>query len=390
MSISNITQAQTAYGAPDTNQNQPTLKEADGVLLVSNGRTEHPLQNEHCKPCYTVFQDIQTQAEKGGPDSQDLLKRAQAQMESLQSAQINELSAKSGTVLTYAAPNTEASQVNLSTDARMRAANVARLQPEKPVLVDTTPKAQPPAPAAESSGQRESTGEMPTTDGAPNTAAARSESSSETHGPGDGHGHGSGDEAKTPTSGHPKGDHDLSEADLEEIRDLQKRDAEVRAHEHAHKNAAGSHGGAISLSYRQGPDGKRYAVEGEVPVDLSAVSDDPEATVAKMQQIQRAALAPAEPSSADRRVAAKAASKAAKARKEIAEEAIQKENPLKSKSKSNKAEDTGDEASTSEVSTEQTTERSEATDTQGTQPKVEPKASNQASEVSERAVLAQN
>ena len=150
---------------------------------------------------------------------------------------------------------------------------------------------------------------MPTTDAVPNAAAAQSEGPSETHGPGDGHGHGSGDESHTPTSEHAKRDHDLSEADLEEIRELQQRDAEVRAHEHAHKNAAGSHGGAISLSYRQGPDGKRYAVEGEVPVDLSAVSDDPEATVAKMQQIQRAALAPAEPSSADRRVAAKAASK---------------------------------------------------------------------------------
>ena len=190
--------------------------------MVSNGRTEHPLQNEHCKPCYTVFQDIQTQAENGGPDSKDLLKRAQAQMESLQSAQINELSAKSSTVMTYAAPNTEASQVKLSTDARMRAANVARLQPEKPVLVDTTPPSPPPSPAPESSGQRESAGEMPTTDAVPNAAAAQSEGPSETHGPGDGHGHGSGDESHTPTSEHAKRDHDLSEADLEEIRELQQ------------------------------------------------------------------------------------------------------------------------------------------------------------------------
>ena len=45
-----------------------------------------------------------------------------------------------------------------------------------------------------------------------------------THGPGDGHGHGSGDESHTPTSEHAS-DHDLSEADLEEIRELQQRDA---------------------------------------------------------------------------------------------------------------------------------------------------------------------
>ena len=130
----------------------------------------------------------------------------------------------------------------------------------------------------------------------------------------------------------PGGQHkDLTEADLEEIQKLSARDAEVRAHEQAHKSAAGSHGGAISLSYKQGPDGKRYAVEGEVPVDMSSVSGDPEATLAKMRQIQRAALAPAEPSSADRRVAARAAQKAAKAQREIMKGEDPKENPLKEK-----------------------------------------------------------
>ncbi len=77
-------------------------------------------------------------------------------------------------------------------------------------------------------------------------------------------------------------------------------------HEQAHKAAAGPHGGPISFSFTTGPDGKRYAVEGEVPIDVSPVEGDPEATVRKMQQVRSAALAPAEPSVADRQVAARA------------------------------------------------------------------------------------
>ncbi|MEM6357195.1 MAG: putative metalloprotease CJM1_0395 family protein, partial [Pseudomonadota bacterium] len=42
---------------------------------------------------------------------------------------------------------------------------------------------------------------------------------------------------------------------------------------------------------------------GSVSIDVSPVPGDPEATIAKMQQVKAAALAPAEPSSADRRVA---------------------------------------------------------------------------------------
>ena len=113
------------------------------------------------------------------------------------------------------------------------------------------------------------------------------------------------------------GGEDLSQEDLEQIRELEKRDAEVRAHEMAHKGAAGSHGGSISYTYQTGPDGKKYAIGGEVPVDISPVSGDPQATIAKMQTIRRAALAPADPSSADRRIAAKASQMVVKAQAEL-------------------------------------------------------------------------
>jgi len=109
------------------------------------------------------------------------------------------------------------------------------------------------------------------------------------------------------------------------VTQLAARDREVRAHEQAHKAAGGQHTGAISLSYTTGPDGKRYATSGEVPVDLSPVPGDPEATVQKLDQIARAALAPADPSSADRRVAARAARLARKAQREVLEDAMRQE-----------------------------------------------------------------
>ena len=48
-----------------------------------------------------------------------------------------------------------------------------------------------------------------------------------------------------------------------------------------------------------------YATTGEVSVDTSAIPNDPEASIEKMRTVIAAALAPAEPSSQDRQVAAK-------------------------------------------------------------------------------------
>jgi hypothetical protein len=90
------------------------------------------------------------------------------------------------------------------------------------------------------------------------------------------------------------------------ISELQARDAEVRAHEAAHMSAGGSAAGIASFEYQQGPDGKLYAVGGEVPIDLSS-NGDPRATQAKMQRVLAAALAPANPSPQDIKVATTAA-----------------------------------------------------------------------------------
>lgn len=101
------------------------------------------------------------------------------------------------------------------------------------------------------------------------------------------------------------------------IVDLRQRDAEVRRHEAAHASAGGQFAGAPSFQFTKGPDGRSYAVSGEVPIDLSPVPDDPQATIQKMRQVKRAALAPANPSAADRGVAASADQQALAAQLEL-------------------------------------------------------------------------
>ena len=69
--------------------------------------------------------------------------------------------------------------------------------------------------------------------------------------------------------------------------------------------------------YEKGPDGQLYAVGGEVQIDTSKESDDPAANLRKAEKIQRAALAPQDPSTQDRKVAAEARAMAAEAQAEL-------------------------------------------------------------------------
>lgn len=115
-------------------------------------------------------------------------------------------------------------------------------------------------------------------------------------------------------------------AEQQELRELQARDREVRAHEQAHAAVGGQYASAPSYTYERGPDGNQYAVGGEVQIDISEIPGDPQATVQKMQQVRAAALAPAEPSAADRRIAADASRRMLAARAEMAKEAISRSN----------------------------------------------------------------
>lgn len=109
----------------------------------------------------------------------------------------------------------------------------------------------------------------------------------------------------------------LTAEEQKQLQQLKSRDREVRLHEQAHLAAAGQYAaGGPSFTYQQGPDGNRYAVGGEVPIDVSKEAT-PEETILKMSAVQQAAMAPAEPSSADRQIAAQAAITAAQARQEL-------------------------------------------------------------------------
>lgn len=112
---------------------------------------------------------------------------------------------------------------------------------------------------------------------------------------------------------------ELTEEEQQEVEELEARDEEVRVHEQAHASVGGQYAGSPSYSYEQGPDGKRYITDGEVQIDVSPITNDPQATIEKMKQVYRAALAPAEPSAADRSVASEAQQQIAEATAELAQ-----------------------------------------------------------------------
>jgi SprA-related family len=104
----------------------------------------------------------------------------------------------------------------------------------------------------------------------------------------------------------------LNDEEKQLAQEMKARDREVRAHERAHKAVGGRYAGAASFTYQKGPDGQRYAVGGEVPIDMSTESS-PEATIQKMTVVMAAALAPAEPSGQDVAVAQMAQSQRSQA-----------------------------------------------------------------------------
>jgi len=110
------------------------------------------------------------------------------------------------------------------------------------------------------------------------------------------------------------------QADQKQLAELKARDAEVKAHEAAHASVGGQFAGSPSYTFERGPDGQQYAVGGEVPITLSEVPGDPQATIANMQQVKAAALAPAEPSGADRAIAAEASRRISAAQAELLKE----------------------------------------------------------------------
>ncbi|MEW8586015.1 MAG: putative metalloprotease CJM1_0395 family protein, partial [Candidatus Thiodiazotropha sp.] len=122
----------------------------------------------------------------------------------------------------------------------------------------------------------------------------------------------------------------LTEEERAEVRELQKRDREVRAHEAAHRAAAGGLAGGGSYTFKRGPDGRNYAVGGEVSIRMPS-TNDPKVRLRQAETVRRAALAPADPSPQDRQIAAQASAMAAQARSEVQAEQRQQMADLREK-----------------------------------------------------------
>ncbi len=98
----------------------------------------------------------------------------------------------------------------------------------------------------------------------------------------------------------------LSPAEKRAVAELQERDREVRNEEERHKAAAGKFAGQPQYVYRRGPDGKLYAVEGKVPVNVN-VTGTAEDRTAALRRVEAAAVSVQSPSSGDFKAVATAA-----------------------------------------------------------------------------------
>ncbi len=86
---------------------------------------------------------------------------------------------------------------------------------------------------------------------------------------------------------------------------IKQRYDEIYAHELAHKNAAGSFGGAIVIE----KNSEGIPVGGHVAIKMPSLdSENPDKTIKHADTVIRAALAPSDPSSQDYKVAAEAKS----------------------------------------------------------------------------------
>jgi hypothetical protein len=88
------------------------------------------------------------------------------------------------------------------------------------------------------------------------------------------------------TNGNGASPSQLAPEEQTQVRELQQRDREVRAHENAHISAGGSAvQGGPTFTYQTGPDGKLYASGGEVSIQPRSSSDDPDERIRHAAQL---------------------------------------------------------------------------------------------------------
>lgn len=113
----------------------------------------------------------------------------------------------------------------------------------------------------------------------------------------------------------------LSSGDKAALTRLRQRDAQVRQEEQAHAAAAGDLAGAIEYTYRLGPDGRRYAVGGSVPIRgrfLNGESTDAARLGARLSAAGQAATNPSGADLATAREGYRLSAKGARARAPVA------------------------------------------------------------------------
>ena len=98
------------------------------------------------------------------------------------------------------------------------------------------------------------------------------------------------DGTESPANSETAVDAKQKQAEQKTIDELKARDREVRAHELAHARVGGQYAGAPTYEFQYGYDGRRYAVGGEVQIDISKESS-PEKTLQKMEQVIASAMA---------------------------------------------------------------------------------------------------
>lgn len=130
-------------------------------------------------------------------------------------------------------------------------------------------------------------------------------------------------ETGAPTASAVKSADELSPADAATVRDLQARDASVRREEQAHAAAAGAMAGPIRYEFATGPDGRRYVVNGSVPIRGGVATAGPEAAARDGRKLAAAAMSAQAPSAADYAAAAEGYRVAGAAHRQSVEEVSQ-------------------------------------------------------------------
>jgi hypothetical protein len=130
------------------------------------------------------------------------------------------------------------------------------------------------------------------------------------------HGEGRPERELAQPKGGLRSETELSAEELQKLRELERKDQQVRTRDMAFLAAAGGAAGSVALEYETGPDGRRYAVGADIKLDTSAGAT-PEQTLAKARALRAATMSARSDSSADASAAAKAVRMEAEARAEI-------------------------------------------------------------------------